>query len=108
MESNAPPVAPCGRYITPPGTVAIEFRIGGGPTAPDWSKATTKIGDQPAFGPEKWGPLNAAGAEEGYTWSARMQDRATLGIDASLNGPGLPELRTAMNRVLDSITITPP
>jgi hypothetical protein len=72
------------------------------------------IGGQPAFGPEKWGPQNATGATEGYSWNARIQDQVNsqdlreLGIMASLNPPGLQELRAAMNQVLDSIRIAAP
>ena len=39
----------CQRFSIPPGTVAIEFRVGGGPQSPDWSKAPTQIGGQPAY-----------------------------------------------------------
>lgn len=103
----APPCAgdSCQRFSTPPGTVAIEFREGNGPTAPDWSKATTTVGGQPAFGPENWGPQNATGAEEGHTWSARLADPSVLGIYASLRGPDLPALRAAMDDVLHSVRI---
>ena len=95
----------CQRFSTPPGTIAIEFRMGNGPTAPDWSMATTTIGGQPAFGPENWGPQNATGAEEGHTWSARLADPSVLGIYASLRGPDLPALRAAMDDVLNSVRI---
>jgi hypothetical protein len=103
------PLAPCTtdacqNYITPPGTVAIQFRIGNGPTPPDWSTAPTTIGGQPAF-KEDWEPVNAAGADEGHTWNVRLADPSELGIYASVRGPGLPELRAAMNEVLDSIRI---
>ena len=94
----------CQNYITPPGTVAIQFRIGNGPTPPDWSTATTTIGGQPAF-KQDWGPINAAGADEGHTWNVRLTDPSVLGIYASASEPGLPELRAAMNEVLDSIRI---
>jgi hypothetical protein len=103
------PLAPCTtdscqNYVTPPGTVAIQFRIGNGPTPPDWSIATATIGGQPAF-KQDWGPVNAAGADEGHTWNIRLTDPSVLGIYASVRGPGLPELRAAMNEVLDSIRI---
>jgi hypothetical protein len=103
------PLAPCTtdacqNYITPPGTVAIEFRIGNGPRPPDWSTAPTTIGGQPAF-KEDWGPVNAASADEGHTWNVRLTDPSVLGIHASVSGPGLPELRAAMNEVLDSVRI---
>jgi hypothetical protein len=94
----------CQRFSTPPETVAIEFRVGNGPTAPDWSTAPTTIGGQPAFR-QDWGPENATGAEEGHTWSVRLADPGVLGIYASLRGPGLPALRTAMDDVLASIRI---
>lgn len=94
----------CQNYVTPPGTVAIQFRIGNGPTPPDWSGATTTIGGQPAF-KQDWGPINAAGADEGHSWNVRLTDPSVLGIYASVSGPGLPELRAAMNDVLDSIRI---
>ena len=103
------PLAPCTtdscqNYVTPPGTVAIQFRIGNGPTPPDWSIATATIGGQPAF-KQDWGPVNAAGADEGHTWNIRLTDPSVLGIYASVRGPGLPELRAAMNAVLYSIRI---
>jgi hypothetical protein len=106
------PLAPCTtdscqNYVTPPGTIAIQFRIGNGPTAPDWSTAATMIGAQPAF-KQDWGPVNAAGADEGHTWNVRLTDPSVLGIYASLHGPNLPALRVAMNEVLDSITIVRP
>jgi hypothetical protein len=106
-EALLPPCPgdPCQRFTTPPGAIAIEFRIGNGPTAPDWSKAPTTIGGQPAFGPENWGPQNATGADEGHTWSVRLTDPSVLGVDASLRGPGLPALQAAMNEVLASIRI---
>jgi hypothetical protein len=94
----------CQNYLTPPGTVAIQFRIGNGPTPPDWSTAPTTIGGLPAF-KEDWGPVNAVGADEGHTWSVRLTDPSVLGIYAGVRGPGLPELREAMNDVLDSIRI---
>jgi hypothetical protein len=106
------PLAPCTsdscqNYVTPPGTIAIQFRIGNGPTAPDWSTAPTTIGGQPAF-KEDWGPANAAGADEGHTWSVRLADPSVLGIYASLHGPGLVDLRAAMSNVLASVRIVRP
>jgi hypothetical protein len=95
----------CQRFSTPAETVALEFRIGGGFNAPDWSAAPTTIGGQPAFGPQDWGPQNATGAEEGHSWSVRLPSDDILGIGASLRGPGLPALRTAMDEVLASIRI---
>jgi hypothetical protein len=95
----------CQRFSTPPETVAIEFRIGGAFNAPDWSTAPTTIGGQPAFGPEDWGPQNATSAEEAHSWSVRLSKDDILGIGASLRGPGLPALRTAMDEVLASILI---
>jgi hypothetical protein len=104
----APPCAndSCQRFTTPPRTVAIEFRVGNGPTAPDWSHAPTTIGGQPAFH-QVWGPNNATGAEEGLTWDVRLGEPSILGVYASLRGPDLPALRAAMNEVLASIRITP-
>jgi hypothetical protein len=95
----------CQRFTTPPGTIVIEFRAGNGPTAPNWSDAPTTLGGQPAFR-QDWGPQNATGAEEGHSWSARLTDPLILGVYVSLRGPGLPELRAAMNDVLESIHIT--
>jgi hypothetical protein len=111
--ASAPVLPPClgdicQRFTTPPGAIVIEFRVGNGPTSPDWSKATNRIGGQPAFGPSRWGPQNATSAQEGHDWSVRLGDRPILGIDASLTGPGLPALRTAMNQVIKSIKITGP
>ena len=94
----------CQRFTTPAETVAIEFRIGATPGGPDWSTATTTVGGQPAFR-QDWGPQNATSAEEGHSWSVRLGDQV-LGIGASLRGPGLPELRSAMDDVLDSVSIT--
>jgi hypothetical protein len=105
------PVAPpcpgdsCQRFTTPPGTIAIEFRVGNGPTAPTWSDAPTTIGGQPAFR-QDWGPQNATGAEEGHTWSVRLIDPSVLGIYVSLRGPDLPALRAAMGEVLGSVRIS--
>jgi hypothetical protein len=95
----------CQRFTTPPGTVAIEFGAGGGPMAPDWSNAPTSLAGQPATR-EDWGPVNATDAEEGHTWSVRLTDRSSLTIFVSMSGPGLSELRGAMEEVLDSIEIT--
>jgi hypothetical protein len=106
------PVAPscpadsCQRLTTPPGTVVIEFRAGNGPQAPDWKAAPLTIGGQPAFLWDDWGPDNATGADEGHSWGVRLRDPSVLGIDVSLRGPNLPELRTAMHEVMDSIRIT--
>jgi hypothetical protein len=110
--ASAPLLPPCAgdtcqRFSTPPRTIAIEFRIGGGPTSPDWSKAPTTIGGQPAFGPEDWGPENATSAEEAHSWNVRLKDRNSLEIFASLRGPGLDDLRGAMDEVLGSIQIEP-
>lgn len=109
--ASAPVLPPCvsdlcQRFTTPPGAIVIEFRVGNGPSSPDWSKATNRIGGQPASGPTRWGPQNATSAEEGYSWNVRLGDRPILGIDASLDGPDLSTLRTAMNQVIRSIKIT--
>jgi hypothetical protein len=95
----------CQRFTMPPGTIVIEFRAGNGPSAPNWSDAPTILGGQPAFR-QDWGPQNATGAEEGHTWSVRLTDPLVLGVYVSLRGPGLPELRAAMDEVLGSIQIT--
>lgn len=107
QASGAPPVAPCGTFTTPPGTIAIAFRIGGGMTAPDWSKAKTTIGGQPAFDYGAWGPVNATSAEVGHSWGARLTDREVLGIDVSIRGPNIPALQAANDEVLQSLVITP-
>jgi hypothetical protein len=106
------PLAPCTtdscqNFVTPPGTVAIEFRIGNGPRPPDWSTAPTTIGGQPAFMWD-WGPSEVHGGDEGHQWNVRLTDPSELGIYASLRGPGLPELRAAMNEVLDGMRIVRP
>jgi hypothetical protein len=95
----------CQRFTTPPGAIAIEFRVGAGPTSPDWTNAPTSLAGHPAFR-EDWGPVNATDAEEGHTWSVRLTDRSSLGVYVSMRGPGLSELRGAMEEVLDSIEIT--
>jgi hypothetical protein len=97
----------CHGFTTPPGATAIEFRGGNGPRAPDWKDAPLTIGGQPAFLWDDWGPDNATGADEGHSWGVRLRDPTVLGINASLRGPNLPELRTAMHEVMDSIRITP-
>jgi hypothetical protein len=95
----------CQRFTTPPGTIVIEFRVGNGPTAPNWAGAPTTLGGQPAFR-QDWGPENVTRADEGHSWSARLTDPSILGVYVSLRGPGLPELRAAMDDVLESIQIT--
>ena len=95
----------CQRFTTPPGTIVIEFRVGNGISAPNWNDASTTLGGQPAFH-QAWGPQNATGAEEGYSWSARLTDPLILGVHVSIRGPDLPELRSAMDDVLGSIQIT--
>jgi len=96
----------CAGFTTPPGTVAVQFRIGRGPTPPDWRKATTTIGGQPAF-LENWGPKNSAGADEGHTWNVRMADGQVLGIYAALRGPDLPGLRKTLNELLATVQLSP-
>jgi hypothetical protein len=108
--ASAPVLVPCTtpscqRFTPAPGSIVIEFRVGNGPTAPDWSTAPSTIGGQPAFR-EDWGPQNATGADEGHTWSVRLTDSSVLGIYLSLRGPNLPALRAAMDQVLASIRIT--
>jgi hypothetical protein len=94
----------CQRFTTPPATVVIEFRAGGGPTAPDWSDAPLTIGGQPAVRND-WIGDTATGAEEGHTWRVRLSERDQLGIYASLRGPDLATLRAAMDAVIASIKI---
>jgi hypothetical protein len=94
----------CQRFTTPPGTVAIEFRIGHSPESPSWVDAPTTIGGAPAFR-EDWGRANATGADEGHTWNALQADGATLIIYVSLRGPNLPALRETMDQVLGSLHI---
>jgi len=96
----------CQRFTTPRGAIAIEFRVGGGPTSPNWDAAPTTIGGQPAF-LQPWGPQNATGADGGQAWNVRLTDRTSLGIYVSLRGPNLPALRAAMRDVLASIRIAP-
>jgi hypothetical protein len=105
LEPPCPDV--CQRFTTPPGTIVIEFRVGSGPREPDWTKAPTTIGGQPAFGPQDWGHTNATSADEGHSWNARLPDRRQLGIHVSLAGPDLLGLRAAMDQVIDSVRITP-
>jgi hypothetical protein len=110
--ASAPLLPPCAgdqcqRFTTPPGAIVIEFRMGNGPRAPDWSKAPTTVGGQPAFGPQNWsGPQNAMGADESHSWSVRLTDPSVLTLYVSLRGPELPALRAAMDQVLASIQIT--
>jgi hypothetical protein len=108
--ASAPLAAPCAsdqcqHFTTPPGTIAIEFRVGNGPSAPNWRDAPTAIGGQPAFR-QDFGAPNATGADEGHSWSVRLTDPSVLGIYVGLRGPDLPALRAAMNDVLTSIHIT--
>jgi hypothetical protein len=94
----------CQRFTTPPGTIAIEFSVGGGPVPLRWSDAHLTVGGQPAFR-QDWGSSNVTGADEGHSWTVRLTDPSTLGIDVSLRGPDLPGLRAAMDQVLGSVRI---
>jgi hypothetical protein len=114
VESGASPAPACGSSTIQPGTIMIVFRIGTFPPGPDWSKANTTIGGQPAFGPPNGKPDYSAGGLESYGWEFRVQDplnqqdKTPVSITATLNGPGHPELRLAMNQLVGSIEITPP
>lgn len=108
--ASAPLAAPCAsdrcqRFTTPPGVIVIEFRVGNGPTTPNWGDAPTAIGGQPAFR-QDFGSQNATGADEGHQWSVRLTDPSVLGIYVSLRGPNIPALRAMMNEVLASVHIT--
>jgi hypothetical protein len=93
----------CQRFTTSPGTIAIEFWVDSGPAPPRWSDAHLTVGGQPAFRQDWGSPNNATGADEGHTWSVRLTDPLTLGIDVSLRGPDLPGLRAAADEVLGSV-----
>ncbi len=115
VGSGASPAPVCESSGPPPGTIEMVFRIGGGVhPEPDWSKANTTIGSQPAFGPTNGKPDYSAGGLVSYGWEFRVQDplsqqdKTPVTITASLNGPGHPELLAAMNQLVDSIEITPP
>jgi hypothetical protein len=98
----------CQRFTTPAGTVALEFRVGRGPSEPDWTKATETIGGQPAS-IQHWGSGMVTGADEGHHWNVRLDaDRNVLGIYASLRGPGLEAQREMMNEILSSVRIDAP
>jgi hypothetical protein len=96
----------CQRFTTPPGTVAIEFWVGSSPVPPRWSDARLTVGGQPAFRQDWGSPNNATGADEGHTWTVRLNDPSTLDISVSLRGPDLPGLRAAVDEVLGSVRIT--
>ena len=100
--------ASCQRYVVPPGTIAIEFRVGGGPGAPNWSTAKETVGGQPAIRQDFTIPT--ADMDEGHSWSVRLavSRRRTLGIYASLRGPELPALRQQLDDVLNSVRIPVP
>jgi hypothetical protein len=95
----------CQRFNLPPGTIAVEFRVGNGPTPPDWSSATTTVGGEPAFR-QDWGPRKEAGLDEGHQWNARLTDPSILGIYAWLSGPDMEGLRATMDDVVGSVRIT--
>lgn len=97
----------CQRFTIPPDTVAVEFRAGSGPNAPDWSKSTVTLGGQPASDFGAWGPSNATGADVGHSWGARLTDRETLGVYVSIRGPNIPSLQVASDDVLRGLLITP-
>jgi hypothetical protein len=105
--ASAPLLLPCGtcqRFTTPPGAIVVEFRIGSGPAAVDWSNATLRVGGEPARR-EDWGPVNATDAQEGHTWTVRLGVRRDLGIYVSLKGPNLPSLEAEMNALIASVQI---
>jgi hypothetical protein len=105
VDSGAPPVSACGTFATPPGTIAVAFRIASGPTSPDWSKAQTRIGGQPAIELDA-GTVNTTTDEERHVWSVRLPgQRSALEVEASLRGPGVRDLRAAMARLLQSVTL---
>jgi hypothetical protein len=105
---EACPTEACQRFTTPPGTVAIEFRIGRGPNEPDWTRASETVGGQPAS-VQHWGSDMVTGADEGHQWNVRLDnDRKVLGIYASLRGPGLTRQLDAMNDILKSVIIDAP
>ena len=95
---------PCQRFTTPPDTVVVEFSIGAGPMAPDWSKAPLTIGGQPATVTD-WGPSNATSADEGKSWNVRFDDRRTLEIGASLSGPDLPAKRKVLADIIARVSV---
>lgn len=95
----------CQAYLVPPDGIAVEFRIGGGPSRPDWSTATEMVGGQPAFRFD-WGRPNAHGADGGHQWNVRFGS-AELGIYASLSGPRLPELEAQLSDVVQSVSLDP-
>jgi hypothetical protein len=98
----------CQRFSTPPGTAAIEFRIGSGPNEPDWSRADTTVDGQPAF-TNHWGDEIVTGADEGDQWNVKLdQARRVLGIYASLRGPGIDDRRATVEQVIDSVQIDAP
>jgi hypothetical protein len=100
--------ASCQRYMVPPGAIAIEFRVGGGPSAPNWSTAKETVGGEPAFRQDFTIPT--ADMDEGHSWSVRLavSRRRVLGIYASLRGPDLPTLRQQLDDVLNSVRIPVP
>lgn len=98
----------CQRFSTPDGTAAVEFRIGSGPSEPDWTDADTTVDGQPAFTHHWDGPI-ATSADEGDRWTVRLDDeRRVLGIYASLKDPGIDAQRAIVERVVDSVTIDAP
>jgi hypothetical protein len=98
----------CQRFSTPPGTAAIEFRIGSGPNEPAWRDAGTTVGGQPAFTHHWDGPM-ATSADEGDTWDVRLDDQGRiLGIYSSLKGPDIDAQQAIVERVIDSVTIDAP
>ena len=107
------PVAPCRgsscqSYTLTDGSVAVEFRVGGMPGGPDGTTATERIGGQPAFR-QDWTTGAVHTANEGHEWSVRFgASNRILGITVSVRGPGLSDLRRALDELVQSITISPP
>jgi hypothetical protein len=98
----------CQRFSTPPGTAVVEFRIGSGLHQPDWSRADSEVGGQPAFTRHWDGPM-ATSADEGDQWDVRLDDeRRVLGIYSSLTRPGIDDQREIVDRIIDSVRIDAP
>jgi hypothetical protein len=99
----------CQGYSVGPGTIAVEFRVGGGPSAPDWSLAKERVAGEPAFH-QDWNGPNAHDADEGRSWGVRLPGsmRTVLGIAVSLRGPGLPNLNQEFANLLDTVRIVVP
>ena len=98
---------PCERFTVPPGTVAIEFRVGRGPTEPDWGDADASVDGQPARA-YHW-ETTATGSDEGDQLNVRLDgERHVLSIQSSHRGPGIDEQRELVGQIIDSIQIDAP